>query len=303
MNPLEIREEDRLRLLSPPDGRVRAVVDTDTYNEIDDQFALAYAIAAKEKITVEAVYAAPFWNDRSSGPGDGMEKSYEEIERILERLGMSADGFAFRGSTTYVEEPGRPVESPAARDLVERAHAGEPPLYVIAVGAITNVASAILMDPSIREKIVVVWLGGQPHTWPSAWEFNLKQDLYGSRVMFDSGVPLVQIPCAGVASHLITTLAELDADLGRENAISRFLIERFEEYSSDHFAWGKVIWDIAAVAWILDASWVPTWITHSPHLSEDIRWSRDESRHLLRVAYDVKRNAIYRDLFTRIREL
>ena len=67
------------------------VLDTDTCNEIDDQFALVYALLCPEKLNVEAVYAAPFTNDRSTGPGDGMEKSYEEILRLLERLHMDAE--------------------------------------------------------------------------------------------------------------------------------------------------------------------------------------------------------------------
>ena len=75
--------EQRLR---PPTGKIRMVLDTDTYNEIDDQFAVAYAMCSPEKLTVEAIYAAPFLNERSTGPGDGMVKSYEEILRLLERL-------------------------------------------------------------------------------------------------------------------------------------------------------------------------------------------------------------------------
>ena len=88
--------EERLR---PPTGPVRMVLDTDTYNEIDDQFAVVYALRSPEKLTVEALYAAPFTNDRSTGPGDGMEKSYDEIVRLLDRLHLSADGFVYRGST------------------------------------------------------------------------------------------------------------------------------------------------------------------------------------------------------------
>jgi inosine-uridine nucleoside N-ribohydrolase len=249
------------------------------------------------------VYAAPFHNDRSTGPGDGMEKSYAEIEEILGRLDVSTDDFAYRGSTTYLQKPLTPVESSAAHDLVRRANEGDSPLYVLAIGAITNVASAILIDPSIRSKIVLVWLGGHPHHHPHAMEFNLQQDIYASQVVFDSGVPLVQIPCAGVASHLITTLAELEKDMGRDNPICDFLVGRFEEYSDDHFAWGKVIWDIAAVAWILNPSWVPTWISHSPRLSTDIRWSPDEGRHFVRVAHGVNRNAVFQDMFRKLRAL
>ncbi len=50
------------------------VLDTDTFNEIDDQFAVIYALHSKERLQVEAFYAAPFHNELSSGPKDGMEK-------------------------------------------------------------------------------------------------------------------------------------------------------------------------------------------------------------------------------------
>ena len=52
------------------------------------------------------------------------------------------------------------------RDLVARG-LGSPddePLYVVAIGAITNVASALLTEPALAGKIVVVWLGGHALT-------------------------------------------------------------------------------------------------------------------------------------------
>ena len=66
-----------LERLAPPTGKVRMVLDTDTYNEIDDQFAVVQALISPDRLAVEAIYAAPFDNNRSSGPGEGMEKSYE----------------------------------------------------------------------------------------------------------------------------------------------------------------------------------------------------------------------------------
>ena len=163
--------------LQPPTGPIRMVLDTDTYNEIDDQFAVVYALRSPEKLTVEALYAAPFTNSRSTGPADGMEKSYEEIVRLLDRLHLSPDGFVFRGSTAYLD--GQPERSPAALDLVQRAMAApdDDPLYVVAIGAITNVAAALLIEPEIVRKIVVVWLGGNPHALPHTVEFNLMQDV------------------------------------------------------------------------------------------------------------------------------
>ena len=60
--------DELVRRLEPPRGKVKMVLDTDTYNEVDDQFALAYSLLSPEKLEVLAVYAAPYFNDRSSGP-------------------------------------------------------------------------------------------------------------------------------------------------------------------------------------------------------------------------------------------
>src|SRR4051812_31373681 len=94
----KMSEEKRLERLTPPAGKVRMVLDTDTFNEIDDQFALVYALLSKDQMDLQAIYAAPFYNDLSSGPKDGMEKSYNEILCILERMNESAEGFVFKGS-------------------------------------------------------------------------------------------------------------------------------------------------------------------------------------------------------------
>src|SRR5512142_2371979 len=124
--------ELRQRRLSYPTGKVHMVLDTDTYNETDDQFALVYALLSPGRLQVEAIYAAPFTNDRSTGPGDGMEKSYDEILRLLERLNVHPEGLVQRGSTGYLTGRSAPERSPAALDLVAKAMAApeDDPLYV-----------------------------------------------------------------------------------------------------------------------------------------------------------------------------
>jgi inosine-uridine nucleoside N-ribohydrolase len=298
----EMSESRRVERLEPPPGAVRIVLDTDTYNEVDDQFAVAHAVLSPEKIDLQAIYAAPFHNNRSTGPGDGMERSYDEILRLLDKLGVDPDGKVYKGSTSYLPADGEPVDSAAARDLVAKATAStDGPLYVVAIGAITNVASALLIEPSLVERIVVVWLGGQPWHWATAREFNLAQDVPAVRAVFDSGVPLVQIPCACGADQLKTTLAELERCIGGASQIADYLVEIVRGYSDDHFAWSKVIWDISAIAWLLEPSWVPTNLIHSPILTDEVTWSHDPDRHLIRQATPVKRDPIFRDLFTKLR--
>lgn len=296
-----IPESRRLERLQPPTGKVSLVLDTDTYNEIDDQFAVVYALLSSERLDVQALYAAPFFNDRSSGPADGMEKSYQEIVRLLEKLEIPSDGFVFRGSTGYLPDYEHPNKSDAAMDLVRRAmNADDTPLYVVAIGAITNVASAILIEPEIIERIVVVWLGGHALHWPHAQEFNLGQDIHASRLVFDCGVPLVHIPCIGVTTHLLTTVPEVERYVQGRGAIGDYLAEIFKAYHADHYAWSKVLWDIATIAYLIDDSWVPTDIVHSPILTDRLTWSFDGSRHFIRSASFVHRDPIYRDLFRKL---
>jgi inosine-uridine nucleoside N-ribohydrolase len=221
------------------------VLDTDTYNEIDDQFAVVYALLSPEHVNVQALYAAPFFNARSDGPADGMEKSYHEILRLLDKLDVPSDGFVYRGSPGYLADYDTPHRSDAALDLVQRAtDASDAPLYVVAIGAITNIASAILIEPAIIENIVVVWLGGNALHWPSNREFNLMQDPLASQLMFDCGVPFVHVPCRGVTTHLMTTVAEVERYVQGRGAIGDYLTEIFKGYHDDHYAWSKVVWDI-----------------------------------------------------------
>ncbi len=279
------------------------VLDTDTYNEIDDQFALVYAMLSPDQLDVEAIYAAPFHNERSDGPGDGMAKSYEEIQRLLDRLGRSLDGFVHRGSQAWLPDDRTPVPSDAADDLVERAMSRQPgdaPLYIAAIGAITNIASALLIEPAIAERIVIIWLSGHPYDWPTAKKFNLKQDLHASRLLFDCGVPLVHVPCKNVAEHVRTTLAELRQFVAPCGRISQYLFDIYSAYCDDHFAYAKEIWDVVPIAWLVEPKWVPTLTTGSPLIADDMTWHRERGRHSVRVAVDADRNAIFRDFFSKL---
>lgn len=294
-----------LKRLELPQGKIRMVLDTDTYNEIDDQFAVIYAMLAKEKLTVEAIYAAPFYNELSTSPEDGMEKSYKEILRILKKIKKSSGNFVYKGSKDYLHDIKHPHRTDAALDLIERAMASpeDDPLYVVAIGAITNIASAILIEPKIIEKIVVVWLGGHALHWPNTKEFNLHQDILSSRIIFDCGVPLVHISCMGVTSHLLTTLTEVEQYLKGRSEIGDYLVETFKTCHDDHFAYSRVIWDISTIAYLVNSKATSSELVHSPILTDQFTWSYDSSRHFIRYVSYVNRDVIFKDLFSRINEV
>ena len=70
--------EQHLKNLRTPDHMVDVVLDTDTYNEIDDQYAIAYMLRASERLNVKGICAAPFFNSHSTGPADGMLRDHED---------------------------------------------------------------------------------------------------------------------------------------------------------------------------------------------------------------------------------
>jgi inosine-uridine nucleoside N-ribohydrolase len=300
---LTISDSDRLRMLAPRIGRVRAILDTDTYNEIDDQFALVQALLSPDRIALEAIYAAPFHNDRSTGPGDGMDKSYDEILRLLGRMGRSPDGLVFKGVRDFVGSGKQALKAEAVDHLIALARASSPgdPLFVIAIAAISNVASALLAAPDIANKIVVVWLGGHALEWPDTREFNLRQDVGGAQVLLDSGAPLVLVPCTGVTSHLHSTVPEIERYVEPHGDIGKFLAQRFKEYSDDHIGWSKEIWDMAPVGWLINPEWAPTIVVPTPILTDQVTWSVDRTRPPMRYATMVKRDPILKDFFSKLK--
>ncbi len=297
-----IGDAERIVRMQPRPGRLRVVIDTDTFNEIDDQFALAYALHSADRLSVEAIYAAPFTNTRAASPESGMRQSYEEILRLLALMRRAPSGLVFRGSTAYLDPGAAPERSEAALDLVERALSATPddPLHVVALAALTNVASALRIEPRIIANIVLVWLGGHALYWPETFEFNLRQDIPAARLTLDCGVPLILIPCEGVTRMLSTTVPELERYLEPTGPLGAFLTERVRSYSDEHLGWSKPIWDMAPVAQLIDARWAPSDLVHSPLLSDHATWSRDGSRHLIRCVRSIERDEIFRDFFVKM---
>lgn len=253
-----MNEEQLNKILSVPEHPVDVVLDTDAGNETDDLYAIAYLLRSNDKLNTKAFYAAPYFNKRSTSPENGMEKSYDDIFNIIKLCGGSS-AEVFKGSRTYLPNETTFVDSPAARDLVERAKKYSPnnPLYVIAIGAITNIASAILMDSSICENICLIWLGGNGHDYKYNMEFNIKQDIAASRVVMSSNVPFVQLPAYGVITDFSISKPELLQWLVGTNPLADYLANRTitmmdKIYGERNKYWTHIICDVCAIAWLLN---------------------------------------------------
>jgi purine nucleosidase len=347
-------------LAGPTTAPARTIIDTDAANEIDDQFALTWALLSPDRLTIEAITIEPYsfrhhlselkaafhaletgrldpravartsriddpvawaWRLLRQGrrpedvefvtPAEGMERSHDEARRILRLIGKS-ENLAVPGSTTYLASERRPVDSPAARRIVERALAERSrPLYVLAIGCLTNVASALLLDPAVVEHLVVVWTSAYPSWCPfsNAGSLNLVQDTIAARVVLESGVPFVYLPGFYVGAQLRLSAEEVAAHVAGHGAVGDYLAHLFrnnpicrQRAITDWQPPSWIIWDMIAVAWVMNPSWVPTRLVATPRLDPSLRWSRRRASPLMAEATDVDRDAIFLDFFERLRD-
>lgn len=295
--------------LRRPEGPIDVVLDTDTYNEVDDQYALAYLLQSSDKLRLQAIYAAPFLNHHSDNPGDGMKKSYYEIFHVLDLIDRAAySSVVYKGADAFLTDEYTPSISDASRNLVERAmqHTTENPLYVIGIAACTNIASAILSAPEIADRIFIVWLGGQGMDWHDNFSFNAQQDVSAARVILNSKAPLVLLPGRGVVDHFHTTGPELEYWLRGKNQFCDYIVDKTIHEASliyGNQVWSRPLSDVTAVAWLLDRKYMLDRLEPSPIMELDHYYGTDKRRHCIRYVYGINRDALMQDLFEKLSTL
>ncbi len=365
---MSLSNKQILEKILPNAGIANVVIDTDAFNEVDDQFAIAWALKSPERLNVEAIYAAPFsrpgnqpWHvdKRPVSAESGMIQSYDEILHVMELIDMKNACPVFKGSRNFLIEVLKEAQiseiqnlqtnedvakilqdeniiaklkSDAVEDLIARGMAATEKLYVLALGAISNVAIALLLQPKLAEKIVVVWLGGQPTDFPSALGYNLQQDIAGVNVLLDSRVPLVQMPAFTVTSSLTISTADLKANLLGKSKIGTYLSEiviekmdkpqepttgdrlrysavaKLDEIDKEYFSqftttaksWTRIIWDISVMAFVINPSWCFWSVVDAPNLSKDLTWIKTENRHQFLECRYLHRDLVFGDLFQKL---
>ena len=290
----------------------KVIIDTDTYNEIDDQFAVAYAMLS-EDLDVLALHAAPFTNERSSGPAEGMEKSYEELLRVHKCIDPeNKRGIpCYRGSTEYMKNIITPVMSDASENIVRLVKEADDIVYIAMLGCFTNVASALLLDPSIMDKAVIIMIGTQAFDLVSANDFNLKQDRAAARIIFECGIPVIILPVEGSTDKVQLSNAEMTYYLkDQAGEIGNFLCNNIYEDNAppinendghcDTVRRGLV--DVAAIAFLRGTDKMMELETIPAHsIDSNGNWRcLDEDREMLYVPVPYTSN-ILSDMYTVIR--
>ena len=288
-------EKEVIEYLRSPSVK-RVVLDTDTANEADDQFALAYA-ALCPNIELVSVCAAPFTHTDGSDAGVGCAESFEEAKKVIELTGVRVP--CHMGAESFMKDTAMPVMSPAVSAITDAAHmlaSPAEPLVVCGIGAGTNIASALLLSPDIADRIIVLWQAGNSPENGSGGEYNMCGDIAAAKVIFDSGVPLVQCPAYDTASVLSVSLGELEQNIGETGGrLCGYLLERLYSYVGTRSpSVTKVIWDIGVIG-ILDRFFCVLEVRDRPKVTDAGTYTDGKGSMVLCSSLD--RAAVYGGLY------
>lgn len=279
--------------------KINVILDTDTYNECDDQFALAYMIKSQDIFNIEAITVAPYSHkERNETVISGQEKSYNEILEICKWLNFDTTNKVFKGAEDYIcnsyEE-----DNDAVNKIIEIALKNNK-TYIMAIGAITNVALAIKKAPKIINKIEVIWLGGHSLLQDNNLEFNFKQDVNAVRIVFETKVKLTIIPCKNVASNLRTSVYELNHYLKDKSELCNYLIDRFYNDGYHGVQERRVIWDISVIAYMINRNWFTSKQISCPNIKDDTFYELTTDSHKITMVNYIDVNKVYNDLFRKL---
>lgn len=278
----------------------RVIVNTDAKNEADDQFAIVHALLTPS-FEIEGVIPAHFGTRRSSR---SMEDSREEVDLLLRLMDWTDRTRVENGAPTAIPDEHTPVPSPGAQLIIDAAMSEDPrPLHVAFYGPLTDMASALLMEPRIQDRNVrVVWIGGGP--WPNGGrEFNLSNDIAAANVVFRSKLEVWQIPMSAYR-HMAVSYAELDEKVAPLGALGEYLVDQLVEFNEkvqDQPMEHRSLGDSPAVGVIMYPNCGPWQLRPAPEFTPEMHYVHTGRNRDIRVYDSVDARFIHEDFFAKLR--
>jgi inosine-uridine nucleoside N-ribohydrolase len=286
-----------------PTSRRRVIIDTDAKNEADDQFAIVHALLSPS-LEVRGLIAAHFGTSRSDR---SMEESREEIDLLLDLMRLQQVTVA-NGASTGIPDERSPLDSAGAQLIIAESKlaTATEPLFVAFLGPLTDMASAILLDPDIVERdIVVIWIGGVGYggveTYPGV-EFNLRNDIAAANVVYDSGITVWQVP-SNIYSQVSVSYTELEEKIGGTSKLADYLISQMVEWNRTYWPEpieSRSLGDSPAISLMLYPRGGNFRIVPAPRFGQEGHYLPGAG-HPIRVVESVDVRFLLEDMFAKIR--
>lgn len=286
----------------PDEKKTRVVVNTDAKNECDDQFAIVHALLTPS-FDLRGIIPAHFGNRSHTGKATSLQESHDETMLLLHLMGLEDQIRVEDGAERAIPDEQTPVDSPGARLIVEEAMKEDKrPLHVAFYGPLTEMASALLIEPRIEARnIRVVWIGGGE--WPCGGsEFNLSNDIHAANVVFKSKLEVWQIS-RPVYRMMPITYAELVEKVFPQGKLGKYLVEQLIEFNNQRGGRPseyRVLGDSPAVGVMIFPdcgrwSWRP-----APEFDEKMKYIHNGKHRPIRVYEDIDSRFIFEDFFAKL---
>lgn len=307
---------------NPEEKKIKVLFDTDANNELDDQHALAYLLFNGHVLDVVGVTVNTTWN------GGDIQEQYNEAERVMRLCNQFGKIPLLKGANGNFEKIRSSLNdddfdgSDAVNFIIEQARAaGNEKLVLLPVGKLTNIALALEKDPSIADKVRIVWLGSN---YPKPGEYNQDNDIPSMNYILSLDVPFEMVTVRyeepSGTDAVRATPEEINHRMpGKGPQIVEPVIGRhggefynFGDYSVNLFGHidlhgnppSRALFDMAAVAIVKNPSWaqskeIPapvyvdrTWVEQPDNSRKIIIWEYFDRDAIMEDFYSVMKNYV-----------
>ena len=282
----------------PPEARQRVIVNTDAKNEADDQYAIVHAVLTPS-FELHGIIPAHFGTRKSS---TSMLDSHEETMLLLRLMDLEGKVRVADGAAHAIPDESTPADSPGARLIIEEVMKDDDrPLHVAFYGPLTDMASALLIEPKIQDRNVrVIWIGGG--VWPNGGrEFNLSNDINAANVVMKSNLTVWQVPRSTYRTMGVS-YAELIEKVYPQGEIGRYLVEQLLEHNAQTRPEMEYrsLGDSPCIGIIMDPecgrfTWRP-----APTFDPQMHYVHTGQHRPIRVYENVNTRFIHEDLFAKL---
>lgn len=288
----------------PEQKLVRVIMDSDAKNEADDQFAIVQGLLSP-KCNHVGIIAAHYGNGRHQ---DSMERSYHEIDKILTIMNFPKEGLLYRGAERALPDTKTPVDSEGAQLIIREAmKESSQPLFLAFMGPLTDVASALLLQPQIEKRLTLIWIGGGAYPAGGA-EFNMGNDINAANVIFSSNMEVWQVP-KNVYEQVPVSMAELETRVYPYGKIGKYLFEQMMDVAftteavKSSFRTGEtwVLGDSPSIGLILYEHRFEFEWRNAPVVTKEMQYLSSDRNRPIRVYKRVDSRLILEDFYAKLK--
>lgn len=278
-------------------AKIPVILSTDIGNEVDDQWTVAWLLLSPRIETLGIMSAhAP------SITAPAGRTSLRILRDVVEtRLGMSVHPPLVEGGSLPLENAKTPRPSPAVKFLIEKSKpfSRDNRLTVLMIGAATDVASAVLTDPGVADRIRVIQMGFTNQKGGN--EFNIANDPRAAQALLDSAVPLVIGPGDVCRASLSLSLDQAKEMIASRGLIGGWLWEEFQAWyyrfvkplRVNDFSKPWIIWDNITLAYTLGMTEQQT--APRPRMKDDFTFEPNPSGGTITWITDVDEKRLWAD--------